>query len=159
MFRNILVVVDGSPQSRAALKEAGELASANGGRLTLLTTYELGGHLGGPSYSVAPIGGAPQPVIQPALTVAATLQQQAEELVQGARKQVRPEVPCEAITAEGSPAEQILAQTKAGGHDLVMMGSLGRGALQALLLGSVARDVVHQSPVPVLVVPPAKEQT
>lgn len=149
MFRNILVALDGSPQSGAALKEAEDLALATHGRLTLLTVYDLAvahSPLIGPPLAVAPTG------IEGAGDVVAHLRRHAEELVEGARSQVRPDVPCEAMTVEGSPAERILAQVRSGRHDLVMMGSRGRGAMGSLLLGSVSSNVLHHSPVPVLIV-------
>lgn len=152
MFRNILVAIDGSPQSSAALKEAEELALATGGRLTLLTAYDLnlaGGLVMGSAFTIAPVV---HPDFHDPVDLATTVQQQAEELVQGARRQVRPDVPCEAITVESSPAEGILAQVKSAKHDLVVMGSRGRGKVGSLFLGSVSSNVLHQSPVPVLIV-------
>jgi len=52
----------------------------------------------------------------------------------------------------GAPAEAIVREAKRGRYDLVVMGTHGRGALEGLLLGSVARKVIAQSPVPVTVV-------
>jgi nucleotide-binding universal stress UspA family protein len=155
MFRNILVAIDGSPQSNAALKEAGDLAFASGGRLTLLTMYDRGGHPSVLPPTVESITGVPEPTNLPAdfgAVVATRLRQQAEELVRAARDQVQPEVRCETIAIEGSPTEGILAQIVSGEHDLVMMGSRGRGPLESLFLGSVSSNVLHQSPVPVLIV-------
>lgn len=159
MFRNILVAIDGSPQSSAALREAEDLAVATGGRLTLLTVYDLhvaGGFATGSAFTVAPVVSAP---LDETGDLATRVREQAEELVEGARSQVRPDVPCQAMAVEGSPAEGILVQVESGKHDLVMMGSRGRGAAGSLFLGSVSSNVLHQSPVPVLVVRQAEEAT
>jgi nucleotide-binding universal stress UspA family protein len=62
---------------------------------------------------------------------------------------------CEArltpFTAEDPAAPAILREIAEGGHDLVVMGSRGRGGIGSALLGSVARSVVGGSEVPVLV--------
>lgn len=52
----------------------------------------------------------------------------------------------------GDPVEAIVREAKRGRYDLVVMGTHGRGALEGLLLGSVARKVIAQSTVPVTVV-------
>ncbi len=46
----------------------------------------------------------------------------------------------------------LIRQIKEGHHDLVVMGSRGRGTVRAALLGSVSHYVLHHSPVPVLIV-------
>ena len=53
----------------------------------------------------------------------------------------------------GDPVRQaLLRQIAEGGHDLVVMGSRGRGAVGSILLGSVSHYILNHSPVPVLVV-------
>ena len=52
----------------------------------------------------------------------------------------------------GDPDAAIVREAKKGRYDLIVMGTHGRGALQGLLMGSVARKVLAQSPVPVMVV-------
>ncbi len=46
----------------------------------------------------------------------------------------------------------LLRQIEAGHHDLVAMGSRGRGAVRSALLGSVSHYILNHSPVPVLIV-------
>ena len=57
----------------------------------------------------------------------------------------------------GEPAKSILDQAGQSGFDLVVMGTRGHGGLLGLVLGSVARQVVTHSGVPVLVVPLPEE--
>ena len=56
----------------------------------------------------------------------------------------------------GDPAQEILKAIESEGIDLVVMGTHGRKGLENVLFGSVARNVVRRSPVPVLTVNPYK---
>ncbi|HSR65827.1 MAG TPA: universal stress protein [Xanthomonadaceae bacterium] len=64
----------------------------------------------------------------------------------------RARLPFRELLVVADAAEAIVREAKAGRHDLVVMGTHGRGALEGLLLGSVARKVIAQSSVPVTVV-------
>ena len=56
----------------------------------------------------------------------------------------------------GNPAQEILKAIDSEEIDLVVMGTHGRKGLDSVLFGSVARNVVRRSPVPVLTVNPYK---
>jgi nucleotide-binding universal stress UspA family protein len=56
------------------------------------------------------------------------------------------------LVKTGDPAASIIATATEGNYDLVIMGTHGHSKLDDLMLGSVARDVVHGCPVPVMVV-------
>lgn len=55
--------------------------------------------------------------------------------------------------AEGPPAHTIVDQAEQHGADLLVMGLHSRGGVGRLLVGSVARRVLHQARLPVLLVP------
>jgi len=54
-----------------------------------------------------------------------------------------------AIVRGFSPAEEIINILRAGDHDLLVIGTHGRGWMGRMLLGSVASQVIRLSPVPV----------
>jgi nucleotide-binding universal stress UspA family protein len=56
------------------------------------------------------------------------------------------------VTKPGPAAELIVAEAAKGGHDLIVMGSHGQGALAQVVLGSVATKVLARTRVPVLLV-------
>jgi nucleotide-binding universal stress UspA family protein len=140
MFRNILVALDGSDAGEDALREAIELARCTGARLTLLSV-------------AAPIRWRlASPYIAPFPTDD-ELASQAQEIVDRAEAAVPDEIPVTTLVRSGPPAQAILERVDQGCHDLVVMGSHGRGLVGSLLLGSVSRAVAARSPVPVLVRP------
>ena len=56
------------------------------------------------------------------------------------------------MVLSGSPAHSIVAFASDWGADLVILGSHGRTGLARLLLGSVARNVLHHAGSSVLIV-------
>jgi nucleotide-binding universal stress UspA family protein len=61
-------------------------------------------------------------------------------------------IPATSHVRAGDPAQEILAAARDHGADLVVAGTRGRGALERLLLGSVARKVLQHADASVLVV-------
>jgi nucleotide-binding universal stress UspA family protein len=58
----------------------------------------------------------------------------------------------------GSPVEAIQAAADEQRPELLVVGSRGRGRLQAAVLGSVSRDLLSEARLPVVVVPPGVVQ-
>jgi nucleotide-binding universal stress UspA family protein len=58
----------------------------------------------------------------------------------------------EILIKDGAPAEIIVQTAKKQNCDLVVMGTHGHGVIADILIGSTAKWVVRQSPIPVLVI-------
>lgn len=54
--------------------------------------------------------------------------------------------------SSGAPVPSILDRAREGNYDLIVMGTHGHGFLYSALIGSTAQKMVHESPIPVLVV-------
>lgn len=61
-------------------------------------------------------------------------------------------VDAETVLATGKPARRILEAIESTGVDHVVMGSRGRSGVGRVLFGSVAETVTRRSPVPVTIV-------
>ncbi|MEA2151385.1 MAG: hypothetical protein QOD69_3215 [Solirubrobacteraceae bacterium] len=139
MFHNILVALDGSPHADEALTHAIDLARSEHTRLTLMTGVA---EVPVPTYAVA---GA-------TATLAADARDFAQGVLERALEQVPGDVPVTTLLTEQPIRTALVRQIDDGHHDLVVMGSRGRGAVRAALLGSVSHYVLHHSRVPVLIV-------
>ena len=141
MFHNILVAVDGSTHADCALTHAIDLAQTQRARLTLMTAI------------VAP---PPIAYFGAAGEVINTVEYHAEVEAQGILSRARDRVPSDVSVTTVLSREPIetalIRQIEDGHHDLVAMGSRGRGAVRSALLGSASHYVLHHSPVPVLIV-------
>jgi nucleotide-binding universal stress UspA family protein len=139
-----LVAVDGSAHARRAIDTVARLApQIDGGvRVLLLNvgapmlTY---GDL--PPFDLEPVERA-QRAMQERLLADALADARA-----GGLRDVRTQ------SALGEPASEIVRVATEHGVDQIVMGTHGRGAIAALLIGSVAQRVLHLARVPVLLVP------
>jgi nucleotide-binding universal stress UspA family protein len=141
MFRNILVAIDDSPDSDQALTQAIDLAESEHSRLTLfsaIVTPPAGAYIGA--------GGAV------AATLARGAEAEAETILRTAAHRVPDQVSLSTVLSSDPVRLALIHQIKIGAHDLVVMGSSGRGAVRSVLLGSVSHYVLHHSPIPVLIV-------
>jgi nucleotide-binding universal stress UspA family protein len=137
-YRSILVPFDGSAHAAAALDQAIDIAKGSGAWLTLLHVIE-------PPH-LPPVGGA-----YVAGLLVPESEEEAEALLEQAAARVPEGIRLATIVRQGHPADEIVRRIQAADHDLVVMGSRGRGPLRSLLLGSVSRAVIHRSPAPVVV--------
>jgi nucleotide-binding universal stress UspA family protein len=141
MFHNILVAVDGSRHAERALGEAIDIAAAGRGRLTILVAIARP-----PAWASTP---ATVAACEP---LSHELEHDAVDIIRRAVDRVPDEIPVTQILTRKPIRNALLRQIADGHHDLLVMGSRGRGAISASLLGSVSHYVLNHSPIPVLIV-------
>jgi nucleotide-binding universal stress UspA family protein len=140
MFHNILVAVDGSADADAALAHAIDLAESEHTRLTLITAVD----------EVSPSAYLVSGEVTGQMRENA--HQQAETVIRRARNLVPTDLPVTTVLSEQPIRLALMRQLKEAHHDLIVMGSRGRGAVRSALLGSVSHYVLNHCPVPVLIV-------
>ncbi len=124
-----------------ALTEAIELAELTNGRLTIITAV------------VHPAAWANTPAAAAAAApLAIELESEAGETLRHAVDRVPASIPVTKVLTHEPVRRALLGQLTSGEHDLLVMGSRGRGALSASLLGSVSHYALNHSPIPVLIV-------
>jgi nucleotide-binding universal stress UspA family protein len=142
-IKTILVPLDFSETSTAALDYARELARMSGASLHLLSVVQ------DPFTQpwAAEAYGTSVPDVRERF-VAVAKDQLAAALSDADRKTFRVTL----ATRVGAPAPEIVDYAKANGVDLIVMGTHGHGAIVHALIGSVAERVVRTATCPVLTI-------
>ena len=136
----VVVGVDGSAESVAALAWAARYASATGARVQALMAWHYPGAVGGP-----PIEKAPESVhAQTEEQMRATLNESIAKACPGKEPGV------ETSLGYGHPAQVLIDASKDA--DLLVVGSRGHGSWSGMLVGSVSIHCVSTAPCPVVVV-------
>ncbi len=148
-IRRILVPVDFSACSRAALENAAVLAERLGASIDVLHVWEPL-HYVGPEFLVGEPGEAGDTLREAALTQAETeMELEMDEFLSGFRQRELFRVRFES----GEPHETIVKLATNERYDTIVMGTHGRSGLGHLPIGSVAEKVVRAAPCPVMTVP------
>jgi len=140
--QRILVPIDFSPGAEIALNYAKSLAAAFGASLHVLHVMD------------DPLPGFKMP--DHVCSIPALRKQIEQETSEHLSKVLSPDERTRfraTLSAEwGSPHASVLAFAKDHAIDLIVMGTHGRGAIQHVLLGSVAERVVRHASCPVLTI-------
>ena len=147
MAGTIVVGVDGSRESQAALEWAAEEAALREARLVAISVWTYV-----PPAPLAEPGMIPVPVADYSDAADAERTAAEEELDRAvaAAFPTTPSVEVERKLVEGDAGRVLEAEAQSA--DLVVVGSRGRSGIAAALLGSVSRHVVDHAPCPVVVV-------
>jgi nucleotide-binding universal stress UspA family protein len=138
----VLVGVDGSPQSGAALKYAVAEANRRGARLRVVSTYF-------PEYAVH---GRTEPLSAGEPAIESDVEAQTRRMVEEAVAGDAVVPPVDIVVAAG-PAAGVLIDMS-GEVDVLVVGHRGRGGFASMLLGSVGLQSVLHAHCPVIVVRP-----
>jgi nucleotide-binding universal stress UspA family protein len=138
-YRNVLVAFDSSPASELALVHAVMIAQACRAKLALVAVV------------------APPPLLWRQAPggmrgVYESEQAELEKRLGDAADQVPDDLPVTTRLIDGDPARALVRAVRDGEHDLVVMGSRGRGRVSTAVLGSVSNHVMREAGVPVIVI-------
>ena len=129
IYKNILLPIDGSENSKRASEHAISIADLNNGNITVLFVIE-------PNYPRLPI--------LPISTLPSPDENYFEELRDEGK----------GIIKEGKAYIEILDTINKGNFDLVILGASGRhSALERFTIGSVTERVIREAQVPVMIIP------
>jgi nucleotide-binding universal stress UspA family protein len=135
----VVVGVDGSEGSKAALRVAAEEAIDRKAQLRIVIAW----HIPLAVYT----DGLPPPD-----EITSDMKDAAHEIAAQAEAAVPAGVDFETRLREGQPADVLLEESE--GAEVLVVGSRGLGGLARLVLGSVSQHVSHHATCPVVIVPP-----
>lgn len=141
--RRVVVGVDGSECSKAALEWAMTYARLTDAGVEAITTWR------NPDTYVTSYGWTPG--IIDTGEIAASVRKSLDAAIADVSGKVDRPVEVLARVVEGHPAEVLLEA--AAGALLLAVGSRGHGAFAGILLGSVSQHCVQHAPCPVVVIP------
>jgi len=140
----ILVAVDFSPESLAALRAARGLLRRCPGELTIA-------HVRPPSDVRAAVLEERGDLLR--LGEGRIARAMAGHYEVRLERVARPRAGESARLLRGDAARELCREARRGGYDILAMGSRGRGATATFLLGSTVQASLARSPIPLLVIP------
>lgn len=144
---SVVVGLDDDGSSDAALLRAAEFARTGNGRLRVVHAWMR------PELAIDPVG-----LYLASESSDSEVRRAHRRRLDAAARRVSRRVPdlvVEEVLHEGDAVPGLVEVS--GDAELVVIGSHRRGPIAGMLLGSVARGLLHHSPVPVCVVPPKRE--
>jgi nucleotide-binding universal stress UspA family protein len=136
----VVVGVDGSEESVAALRWAAEYSASTGAAVSALMAWHFP-----TAAAVPPVGTAPTSVRNEVEEhIKATLSEAIGKAQAGAGGSI------DAVIRYGHPAQVLIEESRSA--DLLVVGRKGRGGFVGMLLGSVSQHCVNAAECPVVVI-------
>ncbi|KIH99859.1 universal stress protein UspA [Streptomonospora alba] len=145
----VVVGLDGSADSEAALRFALDEASRTGAELVAVHAWLMSAPIDASALTDPSYVAEHRFAADRADTYVRTM-------VETARSADTADVPVRVAVVEDHPAHALLSEGAQA--DLIVVGSRGRGGFAGLLLGSVSQTVLHHAPAPVVVTRPRPQE-
>lgn len=154
----LLVPVDGSVASRAAMEKSVEIAQKYGFTIQLITVIDfdnIASHSRNErlwrQVDGSLIAGKTRTMADDELT--GEMREKAQELLDSMKMELDfGELKVDAEVLFGEPYLKIIETAKDGSFDLIVMGNRGFSKLKRFFVGSVTQRVISEAPCPVLVI-------
>lgn len=146
MYKNILLAIDGSDVSNAAVEEVIKLTKDQDVRVRIIYVVDENNvYYGGPGFDFSLLISALKDEGRTLLdNVAKAMESRANIKVETSLLELK--------SLQGRIAEIIVNEAKEWPADLLVLGTHGRRGLNRLFLGSVAENIIRIATVPVLLV-------
>ena len=148
MFSKILVPVDFSAYTDEIVQHAMAIAQKFGSSLHLIHVVPSMDYFTPYESFMA---------VENVAAVQKAIEAEVEGQLDGAARKITGIAVTKAIRT-GAASIEIIDYARSAQIDLIVMGTHGRGALEHILIGSVAEKVVRKSPCPVLTIRPAESR-
>ncbi len=145
VFARIVCGVDGSDEGFEAVRQAARLAVTSA-QITLAGVWNTG--------TTVALGWSPPAAYAPIGT-----REHVEDAAARARELVPETLAVETSIVQGPPAPMMAIEARRHDATLVAIGTHGHGRLPGILLGSVATQLLHNAPCPVLIARPRPAPT
>ena len=134
----VVVGVDGSAESVAALKWAARYATATGAKVRAIIAWHF------------PAAAGPAPTGRAPAAISDEVREQMAEALSKAVAEGAPDLDVEQQVAYGHPAQVLVDESEHA--DLIVVGNRGHGAFTSMMVGSVSMHCVTHALCPVVVV-------
>jgi nucleotide-binding universal stress UspA family protein len=141
LVRKILVPVDFSSHSNAALELAIDFAKSFEASITLLHCYQL-----------SPSGGSPYGIVMPPEYCEKIREAAERYLKKWCEKAAAAGIEVDYSSSSANPAQEILRRAEEIGADLIVMGTNGLTGISHLMIGSIAERTLRLAPCPVMTI-------
>jgi len=138
-YRNVLVAYDGSSEADLALEHAVRIGQAFNARIEIVAVVP-------PPSALAWNAPGGTRGLHEAMTA------ELDRALRAAVDALPDDVSVSSRLIDGDPAHELVRAARDGEHDLIVLGSRGRGRVASALLGSVSSRVMHDAATRVLVI-------